>query len=113
MTRPCCFLLTHDLTGKSLADTSTIALDGAPPRPDSVSLAPETPDITTYGLGDVIQLAVKFDKNVTVFNGDGGSTPVLVLDCGREREAFFDGVGNGSTTLYFQYEVRLFVCLLV
>lgn len=103
---------THRLTGKSLADTSAIALDGAPPHPVSVSLAPETPDAASYGLGDVIRLAVTFDKNVTVTTGDGGSTPVLVLDCKREREAFFDGGGNGSTTLYFQYEVNLFfVCL--
>lgn len=101
------------LTGKSLADTSAIALDGAPPRPVSVSLAPETPDAASYGLGDVIRLAVTFDKNVTVISGDSGSAPVLVLDCKREREAFFDGGGNGSTTLYFQYEVNLFVCCVI
>lgn len=98
------------MTGKSLADTSAITLDGAPPHPVSVSLAPETSDAATYGLGDVIRLAVTFDKNVTVITGDGGSTPVLILDCGREREAFFDGGGNGSTTLHFQYEVRVSVC---
>ncbi|CAM9243696.1 unnamed protein product, partial [Ectocarpus sp. 8 AP-2014] len=97
--------------GKSLAKTSAIALDGAPPYPVSVSLAPDTPDGASYGLGDVLQLAVTFDKNVTVFTGidDNGdvSLPVLVLDCTRMREAVFNGVGNGSTTLNFQYEVQM------
>ena len=67
----------------------------------SVSLAPGTADNSTYSVDDVVRLAVSFDKNVTVVGG----SPVLVLDCTRTREAFFDG-GNGSTTLYFQYEVR-------
>lgn len=77
----------------------------------SVSLAPDTPNGASYGLGDVLQLAVSFDKNVTVSTGidDNGdvSLPVLVLDCTRMREAVFNGVGNGSTTLNFQYEVRV------
>lgn len=109
---PCFFHSTQwTRVGTSLAKTSAIALDGAPPYPVSVSLAPDTPDGASYGLGDVIQLAVTFDKNVTVFPGiddDGDvSLPVLVLDCTRMREAVFNGGGNGSTTLNFQYEVRV------
>ncbi|CAM9865906.1 unnamed protein product, partial [Hapterophycus canaliculatus] len=96
----------------NLAKTSAVALDGIPPYPISVSLASDTPDAATYGLGDVVRLAVTFDKNVTVLvmNGDDGNTissPVLILDCTRMREAIFDGEGNGSTTLYFKYEVPL------
>lgn len=79
-----------------------MVLDGAPPYPVSVSLVPETGDGNTYGLGDLVRLAVTFDKNVTVFGG----SPVLVLDCTRMREAYFDG-GNGSMTLYFEYKVRV------
>lgn len=64
-----------------------------------------TLDDATYGLEDVIRLAVTFDKIVTV---DGDSPPVLVLDCTRAREALFnDSVGN-STTLFFEYEVCSF-----
>lgn len=87
-------------TGMSLADTSRVALDGAPPNPVSVSLASDTSDNASYGLGDFLRLAVTFDKNVTV----AGGSPVLVLDCTRMREAYFEG-GNGSTNLYFTYEV--------
>eukprot|EP00752_Nemacystus_decipiens_P003960 g3626.t1 len=90
--------------GKSLADNAAIVLDGAPPQPISVSLATGTTDATTYGLGDIIQLAVTFDKSVTV---DGSSPPVLVLDCTRAREAVFDGGGDGTTTLTFEYEVQM------
>lgn len=76
-------------------------LDGARPQPVSVSLAPGTADNTTYGFGDLIRLAVVFDKNVTL-----QGAPVLVLDCARMREALFYG-GNDSTTLLFEYEVRV------
>ena len=77
-----------------------MTLDGARPQPVSVSLSPETADDATYVFGDVILVAVKFDKNVTV-----RGSPVLVLDCQRMREALFYG-GNDSTTLVFEYEVR-------
>lgn len=77
-------------------------LDGAPPYPVSVALADGTRDNATYGLGDLLELVVTFDKNVTI---DGGSVPVLVLDCTRMREATYDR-GNDSTALIFQYEVR-------
>lgn len=103
--RPCCFSDSNGRTGNSLADTSTITLNGAPPQPISVSLATGTPDAATYGLGEVIRLAVTFDKSVTVV---GDSPPVLVLACTRAREALFDGSGNGSTTLFFEYEVCSF-----
>lgn len=76
-----------------------MTLDGARPQSVSVSLSPETTDDTTYVLGDVILVAVEFDKNVTV-----RGSPVLVLDCRRMREALFHG-GNDSTTLVFEYEV--------
>lgn len=88
-------------TGKSLADTSRVALDGSPPRVVSVSLAPDTSDNAVYGLGDMVGLVVTFDKNIMLSDG----SPVLVLDCKRMREAFYDG-GNGSTTLRFLYEVK-------
>lgn len=68
----------------------------------SVSLAPDTSDNAVYGLGDMVGLVVTFDKNIIV-SGDG--SPVLVLDCKRTREAFYEG-GNGSTTLRFLYEVK-------
>lgn len=100
----CCFFDSDHLTGKSLADNSAIVLDGAPPQPISVSLATGTSDATTYGLGDIIQLDVTFDKSVTV---DGGSPPVLVLDCTRARDAVY-GSGDGTTTLTFEYKVCLF-----
>ncbi|CAM9102436.1 unnamed protein product [Scytosiphon promiscuus] len=100
--------------GKNLARTSAVALDGVPPFPISVSLASGTPDAATYGLGDVIRLVVTFDKNITILvadsdDGDGhiSSPPVLVLDCMRMREAVFNGEGNESTTLYFEYEVQM------
>lgn len=86
--------------GKSLADTSRVVLDGAAPYPVSVSLAPGTAENATYSIGSIVRIAVTFDKNVTILGG----SPVLVLDCTRTREAYFDG-GNGSTTIYFQYEV--------
>lgn len=98
---PCYFFDLNGLPGKSLADNAAIVLDGAPPQPISVSLAPGVPDSTTYALGDTVQLAVTFDKSVTV---DGSSPPVLVLDCTREREALFYG-GDGTTSLLFEYEV--------
>lgn len=102
---PACYFFDSDgVAGKSLANNAAIVLDGAPPHPISVSLAPSTSAATTYGLGDIIQLAVTFDKSVTV---DGGSPPVLVLDCTRAREALYYG-GDGTTTLYFEYEVRPF-----
>lgn len=102
--RAYCFSDSNGPAGKSLAGNSAIALDGAPPRPVSVSLASGVSDAATYGLGQVIRLAVTFDKSVTV---DGDSPPVLVLDCTRAREALFDvvGGGDGSTTLFFDYEV--------
>ena len=93
--------------GKSLADTSAIVLDGVPPYPVSVSLGTGTTDATIYGLGDVIRLAVTFDKSVSVLTVDGSSPPVLVLDCIREREALFGGEGDGTATLIFEYEVSI------
>lgn len=84
-----------------MADNSWVILDGARPQPVSVSLAPGIADDATYGLGDALRVAVEFDKNVTV-----RGSPVLVLDCQRMREAIFYG-GNDSTTLIFEYEVRL------
>lgn len=99
---PCCSFDSDGLTGNSLADNSAIVLDGGPPQPVSVSLATGTSDSTTYGLGEFIRLTVTFDKSVTV---DGASPPVLVLDCTRAREAVFDGGGDGTTTLSFEYEV--------
>lgn len=67
----------------------------------SVSLAPDTGDNAVYGLGDVVGLVVTFDKDVTLSDG----SPVLVLDCKRMREAFYEW-GNGSTTLHFLYQVK-------
>lgn len=78
-------------------------MDGAPPYPVSVSLADGTRDNAMYGLGDLLELVVTFDKNVTV---DGGPLPVLILDCMRMREATYER-GNGSATLFFQYEVSI------
>lgn len=66
----------------------------------SVALAPGTNDNAAYSLGDLIRVAVTFDKNVTV-----RGSPVLVLDSRRVREALFDG-GNETTSLLFSYEVR-------
>lgn len=78
-------------------------VDGAPSYPVSVSLAFGTSDNAFYGLGDLVELVVTFDKNVTV---DGSSLPVLVLDCMKMREATYER-GNGSATLFFQYEVSV------
>lgn len=84
-----------------MTDSSWVILDGARPQSVSVSLAPGIADDATYGLGNTLWVAVEFNKNVTV-----RGSPVLVLDCGRMREALFYG-GNDSTTLIFEYEVRL------
>ncbi|CAM9256108.1 unnamed protein product [Choristocarpus tenellus] len=88
--------------GTGLADQSSVSVDGAVPKPVSVSLVSNlTEDNRLYGLGEVLSLTLEFDKRVIVWG-----TPVLTLDLMESREALYVA-GNGSANLMFEYEVSL------
>ena len=102
-----------------LTNQSDHKLDGRPyPKAISITSTP-TSRADVYGEGEIIQVSVKFDQNVTVGNdaiataGDNataisGNGALAVLFIGAEfseRHAFYAS-GSGADTLVFEYRVR-------
>ena len=110
-----------------LYNQSDHKLDGRPyPKDISITSTP-TSRADVYGEGEIIQVSVKFDHNVTVGNdaiataGDnattttGGDAQVLLFigdESNDERPSLFYArpafyvYGSGSDTLFFEYRVR-------
>ena len=86
-----------------LTNQSGHKLDGRPyPKDISITSTP-TSRADVYGEGEIIQVSVKFDQNVTV-----GNDAIAVLFIGaefNERHAAYVS-GSGADTLVFEYTVR-------
>ena len=85
----------------SLAYTSDVEIDAAPPSVDGVSAPGGT---GVHGLGDTVRIRVGFDKAVNVTGA-----PHLLLNTGSaggaNRSAIYES-GSGTQNLVFSYEVR-------
>jgi hypothetical protein len=73
------------------------------PAPAVISVSATTAN-GTYKAGDVIQIAVDFDQNVTV-NTSGG-TPQLKLETGSTDHSAVYANGSGTNALTFNYTVQ-------
>lgn len=82
----------------SLSDQSSVVVDTVPPKAVEVSL--NNVDYE-YDVGDLLDIRVLFDKEITVVGGE----PVLTLGFSNsERDSTYKGFD--SMSLYFQYTVQ-------
>ncbi len=92
------------LTHRALADAANRKVDGRTvlvPEVSSISFNNAPLGGDTYGLGEVIELAIAFNASVTVT----GSTKLGLL-IGTERKQAVYYAGSGSRTLLFRYTVQ-------
>ena len=80
-------------------------VDAIPPgaRPPTVTVTNPPPD-QSYGLGEIIELAVRFNELVFVDEADGQLELVLGIGTRSPNAEFVDGAG--TNTLMFRYIVR-------
>ena len=80
------------------------AVDASAPAVTSATLVSNAGDDGTYGIGDEIEVAVRFDEPVAV--RASGTGPRLMLSVGERRRIALYSSGHTTSTLRFVYTVR-------
>ena len=90
--------------GNSLSDNKQIVVDGIRPR---ITVVNSSTVDGTYKAGDLLNVFATFDDDVYPSTGAGATTNIfLELETGpTDRNATYNGTGNGTPTINFDYTV--------
>jgi len=106
LTHVCCRYLRSG--GSSLGYNSDIVINTTPPTVVSVGPKKNVQGAGTVGVGEVINLSVTFDQNVTVYHHNGptlSTQPYLLLETGStNRKAYY--TSTEGTLVHFVYTVQ-------